>query len=68
MQSREEYIKSCIAKLTKERNEKIDAINEEQRVLNARRAGIYAQYTMQIEELQMELAPLVGRSSEISHP
>lgn len=65
---RKEWVEYCIQKTIKERNEKIDAINEKQRVLNARRAGIYAQYQVKLNELQKELATLDGRSSEFSHP
>lgn len=65
---RKEWIEYCIQKTITERDEKIDAINNEQRVLNARRAGIYAQYQVKLNELQEELASLNGRSSEKSHP
>lgn len=63
-----EWIEYCIKKTIAERNEKIDAINDKQRVLNARRAGIYAQYQVKLNELQEELDSLNGRSSEKSHP
>ena len=66
--SRRDMIKYCIVKTIKERNAKIDEINEKQRVLNARRAGIYAQYQVKLNELQEELDSLNGRSSGKSHP
>ena len=66
--SRRDMIKYCIEKTIKERNAKIDEINEKQRVLNARRAGIYAQYQVKLNELQEELDSLNGRSSGKSHP
>jgi hypothetical protein len=42
VEARKELIQYLIDRLLQERNKKIDAINEKQRVLNARRAGIYA--------------------------
>lgn len=66
--SRRDMIKYCIEKTIKERNAKIDAINDKQRVLNARRAGIWAQYQVKLNELQEELDSLNDRSSEKSHP
>lgn len=49
--NRKEWIEYCIKKTIKERDEKIDTINNEQRVLNARRAGIYAQYQIKLNKL-----------------
>lgn len=66
--SRKDLIKYCIEKTIKERNAKIDEINEKQRVLNARRAGIWAQYQVKLDELQAELDTIDGRGSEIPRP
>ena len=65
---RKEWIEYCIKKTIKERDEKIDTINNEQRVLNARRAGIYAQYQIKLNKLQEELDSINGPDSEISAP
>jgi hypothetical protein len=66
--NRKEWIEHCIEKTIAERNNRIDAINNEQHVLNARRAGIYARYQVKLNELQKELDSLNGRSSGFSHP
>ena len=65
---RKEWIEYCIEKTVIERNKKIDAINNEQCVLNARRAGIYAQYQVKLNELQKELDSLNGPDSGIFMP
>lgn len=54
--------------LLAKRNSKIDAINEQQKKLNAERESVYAHYQAKLNELQKELATLNGRSSEFSHP
>lgn len=66
--SRKDMIKYCIEKTIKERNTKIDEINEKQRVLNAQRAGVWAQYQVKLDELQAELDSIDGRGSENPRP
>lgn len=66
--SRRDMLKYCIERTIKERNAKIDEINEKQRVLNAKRAGIWAQYQVKLNELQAELDSIDGRDSENPRP
>ena len=65
--SRRDMLKYCIERTIKERNAKIDEINEKQRVLNAKRAGIWAQYQVKLNELQAELDSIDGRDSKKIH-
>lgn len=47
---------AMIDKLIQERNEKIDALNKESQSLNARRADIYAQYELQIQNIKKQFS------------
>lgn len=47
---------AMIEKLIQERNEKIDALNKESQSLNARRADIYAQYELQIQNIKKQFS------------
>lgn len=68
IERRKKIIALKMNEILAKRNQKIDAINERQKKLNAERAAVYAQYQAHLDELQEELATLNGRSSEFSHP
>lgn len=54
--------------LVAERDKKIDTLNEQQRILNAKRQNVYAEYERKIKKFEDQLATLNGRGSGFSRP
>lgn len=68
MERKKKIIALQINTLIAERDKKIDLLNEQQRVLNAKRQKVYTEYANKIKKFEERLATLNGRGSEFSRP